>query len=199
MAQRSARARSKLDKISQSSSGPSQFTQGHSTASAPPSVAGSSSPAPFGAYHNVSRSTSFNPATGLLTPSASSIATGSSGYSSAQHSHPGGGSGGGRHGFPFYNKNGAAVRKSAIRAIFEGKSDKIRGRIEDVLRNKKSASESTTNSGYTLGGGLKKLGDIREDKLLPVKRWDAGGKTGAAGWDNLQKVNGNGSSKPHMC
>ncbi|RPB18081.1 hypothetical protein L211DRAFT_230643 [Terfezia boudieri ATCC MYA-4762] len=187
MAQRSARARSKLDKISQSSSGPSQFTQGHSTASAPPSVAGSSSPAPFGAYHNVSRSTSFNPATGLLTPSASSIATGSSGYSSAQHSHPGGGSGGGRHGFPFYNKNGAAVRKSAIRAIFEGKSDKIRGRIEDVLRNKKSASESTTNSGYTLGGGLKKLGDIREDKLLPVKRWDAGGKTGAAGWDNLQK------------
>lgn len=190
MAQRSARARSKLDKISQSS-GPSQFIpQGLSTVSAPPSilgVAGSSSPAALGAYHNVSRSTSFNPATGLLTPSTSSIATGSSGYSSTQHAHRGGGSGGGRHGFPFYNKNGAAVRKSAIRAIFEGQSDKIRGRLEDVLRNKKSASAGTTNNGYALGGGSKKLGDIREDKLLSVKRWDTGGKPGVTGWDNLQK------------
>ena len=196
MAQRSARARSKLDKISQSSGPPQFLPQSLSTVSAPPSilgVAGSSSSTAFGAYHNVSRSTSFNPATGLLTPSASSIATGSSGYSSTQHAHPGGGSGGGRHGFPFYNKNGAAVRKSAIRAIFEGQSDKIRGRLEDVLRNKKSTSASTTNSGYTLGGGSKKLGDIREDKLLSVKRWDTGGKTGVAGWDNLQKVNSSGS------
>ena len=193
MAQRSARARSKLDKITQSS-GPSQFTpQGLSTASAPSSIlgaAGSSSPVTFGAYHNVSRSTSFNPATGLLTPSASSIATGSSGYSSTQNTHPGGGAGGGRHGFPFYNKNGAAVRKSALRAIFEGQSEKIRGRLEDALRNKKSASAGTTSSGYALG--MKKLGDIREDKPLSVKRWDAGGKTGVAGWDKLQKVSSSG-------
>ncbi|KAF8429041.1 hypothetical protein EV426DRAFT_570938 [Tirmania nivea] len=185
MAQRSARARSKLDKISQSS-GP--FHQGLSSNSAPSSilsVAGSSSPT--AAYHNVSRSTSFNPATRLLTPSASSIATGSSGYSSTSYTHPGGGPGGGRHGFSFYNRNSAAVRKSAIRAIFEGQSDKIRGRLEDVLRNKKSTPATTTNNGYALGGGSKKLGDIREDKLLAVKRWDAGGKTGVAGWDSLQK------------
>lgn len=187
MAQRSARARSKLDKISQSSGIP-QFTP--QSNSAPPStigVAAINSPIAFGAYHNVSKSTSFNPATGLLTPSASSIATGSSGYSSTQHAHPGGGAGGGRHGFPFYNKNGAAVRKSALRAIFEGQSEKIRGRLEDALRNKKSASSSSTNSAFVLGGGSKKLGDIREDKLLSVKRWDVGGKTGVAGWDKLQK------------
>lgn len=192
MAARSARARSKLEKKISQSSGPTFSPQGSTSVSAPPStvgVAASSSAVPFGAYHNVSKSTSFNPATGLLTPSASSIATGSSGYSGTKHPLPGGGAGGGRHGFPFYNKNGGVARKSALRAIFEGQSEKIRGALEDALRKKSvSASNNNNSSGYSLGSGSKKLGDIREDKQLSVKRWDVGGKSGVAGWEKLYRV-----------
>ena len=187
MAQRSARARSKLDKITQYP-GPQVTPQPNS---APPSMlraAAPSSPVTFSAYRGIPGSTSFNPATGLLTPSASSIATGSSGYSSAQPPHPKGGAGGGRHGFAFYNKNGAAARKSALRSIFEGQSEKIRGRLEEALRNKKPASGNTSGN-YVLGSGSKKLGDIGGDRLLFVKRWDVGGgKGGVLEWDKLHRV-----------
>ncbi|KAF8469076.1 hypothetical protein BDZ91DRAFT_84144 [Kalaharituber pfeilii] len=190
MAQRSARARSKLEKISQSSASPLSAPQQQSASNITPgSNLGIGLPFPFGPHHNISNSTSFNPTTGLLTPSASSIATGSSGHSSTQHTHlGGGGAGGGRHGFAFYNKNGTAARKSALRAIFEGHSDKIRGRLEEALRKKSTqhGNSSNTGGGFTLGGSLKKHGDIREEKLL-VKRWDVGGKAGVVGWDKLQR------------
>ena len=188
MAQRSARARYKLEKISQSSGLPLTPQAATTAVGAAPGV----NPAtPFSAYHNISKSTSFSPSTGLLTPSASSIATGSSEGSSTKYNHPGGGgAGGGRHGFPFYNKNGAAVRKSALRAILEGHSDKIRGRLEDAWRNNKknqSANSNNTSGGYTPGGS-QKLGVMRESKPLPVKSWDVGGKAGIVGWDRLQMV-----------
>ncbi|KAI5808637.1 hypothetical protein DFH27DRAFT_233634 [Peziza echinospora] len=155
-----------------------------------------------GALHNISASTTFNPSTGLITPSASSIATGSSGYSSTHLSHPGstgGGAGGGRHGFAFISKNAGTGRKSALRAILEGHSDKIRGRLGDAIRNRGSANNNnaggsggsnsnTSGSGYNLGGsGSKKLGDMRENKLLSVKRWEFNGKAGVAGWDKIQR------------
>ena len=185
MAQRSARARSKLEKISQYA-GPQATPQPNSAPASTVGVTAAGSPVAF--YRGIPGSTSFNPTTGLLTPSASSIATGSSGYSSAQHPHSRGGAGGGRHGFAFYNKNGAAARKSALRSIFEGQSEKIRGRLEEALRNKKSASGNTSGN-YVLGSGPKKLGDIREDRLLFVKRWDVGGgKGGVLDWDKLHRV-----------
>lgn len=196
MAQRSARARVKLGKLSQDSSGPPQPNQqntGGSGGSGSPglsSLGANNPPIPFGAYHGISKSTSFNPSTGLLTPSTSSIATGSSGHS--------GGASGGRHGFSFYNKGGStnAVRsKSALRAFFEGHSERTRGRLEDLIRVKRSAPPSNSvptpaNSRVSLGMGLNMggLGEIREENLPKVKRWDGGGKSGIEGWNELKKV-----------
>lgn len=177
MAGRSARARSKLEKIS--------------TAPAPPALSHPKEPpvpqpVSFGQF-TVSKSTSFDPNTGLLTPAASSIATSNSGNSSTHYSAAqGGGAGGGRHGFSFYNKQPGAVRKSALRAIFEGQSEKIRGRLEDAIRIKKGSSGS---AGGAQGSSSKKMGDIRAEKLPPIKIWANGGEAGTVvGWEKLQKV-----------
>lgn len=186
MAQRSARARSKLDKLTQYS-GPQATPHPNSAPASTVGVAAATSPVTINPYRGIPGSTSFNPTTGLLTPSASSIATGSSGYSSAQPPHPKGGAGGGRHGFAFYNKNGAAARKSALRSIIEGQSEKIRGRLEEALRNRRSAS-GNPGGNHALGSGSGRLGDIREDTIV-VKRWDIGaGKGGVQEWDKLHKV-----------
>lgn len=140
MAQRSARARVKLDKIT------SKEKETHSYQQHP---AGVTKPA------------TFNPYTGLLTPAASSVGTGSSSS---------------RHSFSFNYKPssssvGANTRKSAIRSFLE-QSDRVRRTLEDRL----SRAGSGSNRRDVLGG----MGAAWEN-MGSMKQWEGGGKIGEGG------------------
>ncbi|RPA80061.1 hypothetical protein BJ508DRAFT_415567 [Ascobolus immersus RN42] len=136
MAQRSARARSKADKISAASIPPS-----HSQ------IAG------------ISKPTTFNPYTGLLTPTASSVGTSSSSRSA--------------HSFSFnYRSSGSlpsTSRRSAIRSFLE-QSDKVRRGLEERLSRATGNSTSKKDVLGSLETGWASMGSM--------KQWEGGGKVG---------------------
>lgn len=174
MAQRSARARVKLDKISSRES----FAQsGFSAASRQNSGSSSGKAAPHSANAGVARLGSG----GLLTPSASSV-SGSS-RNSLQLAAP------------------PRIGKGTLRSFLDAQGEKLRGRLAHSHRRDGSTDHgpptttSSSSSFYSgLGGGvigvgppglgslgLGGLGSIGEEKMI-VKRWEGSGGKGEI-WD----------------
>lgn len=158
MAQRSARARSKLDKITaQSDNGPRL-------------------PA-FESSNQSSRGLARLGSGGLLTPSASSVSGSSTTRNSRPDTRP-----------PPPQSPPQRVGKGVLRSFFDAHSDKLRGRLAHTNPRKEtevSTSNYYSGLGGGLGPGLMNLRTIGEERIQ-IRRWDGSGGRGEL-WDGSGK------------